>query len=184
MLGKTHLVVGTAVTMTVMQPQSFSELLIGLGTSVIGAVISDIDVGTSKSSKAANRIIAISLVTVAIVLLLECFGHIGVLKLLQKNSSLMRAVIGALCFIGVCIFGKMQPHRSFMHRCKGPEGFLDENCAEFCNIDDPEDLARAIKKMSERYGEIDTGYLQLRANEFSSESVADRAIGIYKKLIK
>ena len=52
MLGKTHLVVGTAVTMTVMQPQSFSELLIGLGTSVIGAVISDIDVGTSKSSKA------------------------------------------------------------------------------------------------------------------------------------
>ncbi|MBE6618308.1 MAG: glycosyltransferase family 4 protein [Ruminococcaceae bacterium] len=69
-------------------------------------------------------------------------------------------------------------------RCKGPEGFLDENCAEFCNTEDPEDLARAIKKMSERYGEMDTGYLQSRANEFSSESVADRAIGIYKKLIK
>ena len=119
MLGKTHLVVGTAITMTIMQPQSFSELLIGLGTSVIGAVISDFDVGTSKSSKAANRIIAISLVTVAIILLLECFGHIGVLKLLQKNSSLMRAVIGALCFIGVCIFGKMQPHRSFMHSFLG-----------------------------------------------------------------
>ena len=45
-------------------------------------------------------------------------------------------------------------------------------------------VARAIKRMIERYGEIDTSYLQSRANEFSSESVASKAIGIYEKLVK
>ncbi len=69
-------------------------------------------------------------------------------------------------------------------RCKGPEGFLDEGCTEFCNVNDPEDLARAIKRMCERRAEIDTEYLRARANEFSSQAVAEKAIGIYKKLIK
>lgn len=69
-------------------------------------------------------------------------------------------------------------------RCKGPEGFLDEGCAEFCNINDPEDLARAIKRMYERKDNIDENYLRARAKEFSSESVAEQAIGIYNKLIK
>lgn len=69
-------------------------------------------------------------------------------------------------------------------RCRGPEGFLDESCAEFCNPADPEDLARAIKTMCDRKDGFDVEYLRSRARAFSSESVADRAINIYKELMK
>lgn len=69
-------------------------------------------------------------------------------------------------------------------RCKGPEGFLDERCAEFCTPADPDDLARAIKRMFERLDTIDEGYLRDRAGVFSSQSVADKAMAIYEKVIK
>lgn len=68
-------------------------------------------------------------------------------------------------------------------KCKGPEGFLDSNCAEFCDIDDPEDLARAIKRMYDRKGSFDEELLKSKASEFSSAAVAERAIGIYSSLI-
>lgn len=69
-------------------------------------------------------------------------------------------------------------------RCKGPEGFLDEGCAEMCNTEDPEDLARAIKRMSDRLDTVDEDYLRDRAAEFSSQSVAEQAVAIYEKVIK
>ena len=115
MLGKTHLAVGTAVTLTVLQPDTVPKLIIGLGASIIGAVISDIDVGSSQASKEANKIIAISILTVIAIILMESFGHMGVIKVIQNNSNWTRLFIGMAGFIVVCIFGKMQPHRSFMH---------------------------------------------------------------------
>ena len=69
-------------------------------------------------------------------------------------------------------------------RCKGPEGFLDEGCAEMCKSEDPEDLARAIKRMSDRLDTVDEDYLRDRAAEFSSQSVAEQAVAIYEKVIK
>ncbi len=69
-------------------------------------------------------------------------------------------------------------------RCKGPEGFLDELCAEMCNTEDPEDLAKAIKRMYARLDTLDENYLRDRAGEFSSQSVAKQAMAIYEKVIK
>ena len=115
MLGKTHLAVGTAVTMAVLKPGTLPELLIGTGAAAVGAVISDIDVETSGSGRAADRIIGISAAAVALVVGLEYFWKVGVWDILRSNSSWMRIIIGSLAFIGVCAFGKMQPHRSFMH---------------------------------------------------------------------
>ena len=67
-------------------------------------------------------------------------------------------------------------------RCKGPEGFLDEKCAEFCEIENPEDLARAIKRMYDRKDSFDEDYLRSVAHRFGSESIANQAIGMYKEL--
>lgn len=68
-------------------------------------------------------------------------------------------------------------------KCKGPEGFLDGECAELCEVNDVEDLARAIKNMYLRKGSFDPDALRIKAKEFSSESVANKAIGIYKRIL-
>lgn len=119
MLGKTHLAVGTAVTMAVLKPDTLPELLIGVGAAGVGAVISDIDVDTSGSGRAADRIIAIAVAAVAMVAAMEYFWKVGVWDILQRNSSWTRIILGSLAFIGVCAFGKAQPHRSFMHSFLG-----------------------------------------------------------------
>ena len=46
MLGKTHMAVGTAAGLLIMQPQNITELILGTGAAMIGSVISDIDIGT------------------------------------------------------------------------------------------------------------------------------------------
>ena len=67
-------------------------------------------------------------------------------------------------------------------RCKGPEGFLDEKCAEFCEIENPEDLARAIKRMYDRKGTFDEDYLRSVADRFGSKAIARQAYEMYKEL--
>ena len=59
MLGKTHMAVGVAATLALTNPTTITELVLGSGIGALGAVISDIDVGTSESHKEADKIIAI-----------------------------------------------------------------------------------------------------------------------------
>ena len=59
MLGKTHMAVGTAAGLLIMQPQNITELILGTGAAMIGSVISDIDIGTSDSHKEADKIIGL-----------------------------------------------------------------------------------------------------------------------------
>lgn len=40
MLGKTHMAVGTAAGLLIMQPQNITELILGTGAAMIGSVIS------------------------------------------------------------------------------------------------------------------------------------------------
>lgn len=106
---------GVAIAVCVMRPDTFPELLVGLGAAVVGSVISDIDVGSSGSGRAADGIIWVSAGAVAAVAAMERFWNVGVWDMILRNSSLLRVAAGSLGFIGVCAFGKAQPHRSFMH---------------------------------------------------------------------
>ena len=115
MLGKTHLAVGTAVVLTIFRPNTIPKLVLGLGVAVVGAVISDIDVGTSESSRDANKVIGMAIATVLTLFCLEYFFHIGLLRRIQKYSGFMQAGIATMLFILVCAYGKSTPHRSFMH---------------------------------------------------------------------
>lgn len=115
MLGKTHLAVGIAVSMTVLRPDTLPELITGLGAASVGALISDIDVGSTDAHKDADMISAMSVFAVAAVVLLDQMFHVGIWRMLMQRSSLARVIPGVLAFIGICAFGKEQPHRSFMH---------------------------------------------------------------------
>lgn len=115
MLGKTHLAVGMAVSMVLIKPETVQELLIGSGAAAVGAVISDIDVGTTESHHDSDVITAMAFFAILGVAVLDFIFHIGVYRLLMADSNIARLLTGIIAFIGVCAFGKEQPHRSFMH---------------------------------------------------------------------
>lgn len=115
MLGKTHMAVGIAATMAVTQPATVPELILAVGGGSLGALISDIDVGTSESHRDADKITILSVVVVAAVLALDYFFQAGIMNKVIGNSGYGRMIAGVLLFIGICAFGKEQPHRSFMH---------------------------------------------------------------------
>lgn len=115
MLGKTHMAVGAAATLAVIQPSSAYELVLALGGGVVGALISDIDVGTSESHRDADVVSGLAVISVAVALALDFFLGIGIVETIRSRESLIRIVGGLLLFIGICAFGKEQPHRSFMH---------------------------------------------------------------------
>lgn len=115
MTGKTHVSVGLATSILLTQPNTLKELILCIGAASIGSVISDIDVKTSESHTEINRVLGFTTILIIIGTALEIYFHIGILKAFQNNSNLMRLLLGSALFLGVCVFGKNQPHRSFMH---------------------------------------------------------------------
>lgn len=115
MLGKTHMVVGVAATMVMTQPTTITEMILAVGAGALGALISDIDVGTSESHKEADIITMLSVGTVLMVIVLDYFFHVGIIHRLMSDSGYKSVIVGIILFICICAFGKEQPHRSFMH---------------------------------------------------------------------
>lgn len=115
MLGKTHMAVGIAATLAITQPSGISELVLAVGAGSLGALISDIDVGTSNSHRDADKITALSVVVVLAVFALDYFCNTQIIERIIGSSGYLRIITGLLLFIGICAFGKEQPHRSFMH---------------------------------------------------------------------
>ena len=115
MLGKTHMIVGIASAISFTKPAAIPDLILAVGGGALGALISDIDVGTSESHREADKITLLSVVVVATVFLLDYYCHTNIMNRIVRNSGYARILAGVFLFIGICAFGKEQPHRSFMH---------------------------------------------------------------------
>lgn len=107
--------VGIAATLALTQPKTISELILAVGGGAVGALISDIDVGTSNSHQGADRVTVLTVCAVLGIILLDYFFHTGIIARVISNSGYARIVVGSLLFVAICAFGKEQPHRSFMH---------------------------------------------------------------------
>ena len=107
--------VGIAATLAITQPSGVSELVLAVGAGSLGALISDIDVGTSNSHRDADKITALSVVVVLAVFAMDYFCNTQIIERIIGSSGYLRILAGLLLFIGICAFGKEQPHRSFMH---------------------------------------------------------------------
>lgn len=115
MSGKTHMAVGVAASLVITNPATWAEIVLSSGIGAMGAVISDIDVGTSESHKEADKIIAlVTLILIAIGVLDYSFG-LGIWNRIKENGILYTKVIAIIAFVGACTYGREQPHRSFMH---------------------------------------------------------------------
>ncbi len=115
MLGKTHMAVGIAAAMAIVDPKSLPELVVGLSAAGVGAVISDIDVGTAEAHRDANVIIILAMAAVAVAAGIEKVFHIGIVQRIMTNSNAARIVMGCVVFLVICAVGKQMPHRSMMH---------------------------------------------------------------------
>lgn len=107
--------VGIAATLAITQPSGVSELVLAVGAGSLGALISDIDVGTSNSHRDADKITALSVVVVLAVFAMDYFCNTQIIERIIGSSGYLGIIAGLLLFIGICAFGKEQPHRSFMH---------------------------------------------------------------------
>lgn len=115
MLGKTHMAVGVAASLLLLQPHTLPELILGAGTAAVGSVISDIDCGTSESSRRADQIIFVLETIVIGIVVVEAHWHLGLYQRLMSNSSVSRIVLACAAFLAICAYGKKTPHRSFFH---------------------------------------------------------------------
>ncbi len=115
MLGKTHAVIGVTAGLLVMQPKNMTELVVGAAGALIGAVISDIDVGTSGSHRDANKMIALMVSAVVAVGVADHIWQIGIYRRMIQHVSLVRIWLSVQAFLTICAFGMKSRHRTFMH---------------------------------------------------------------------
>lgn len=119
MLKHTHVMTGCAVTLAVFHPDDYPTLLMSLAAGMIGSEIADIDSATSKSHKDADLICTTAFASVLAVLLTDVKMHAGICKQIFSNNSYLQILIGCFLFLGLCMYGKEKPHRTFMHSFVG-----------------------------------------------------------------
>ncbi len=118
MHGKTHMMVGVLGGIAILQPKTMTELTAGTLLAGVGAVICDIDIGSSAVRRKADKIA------------LVCMGSLGAAAGLQICSSLMEravsdvllpkvqigyAVMAMILAFLICLYGRKSSHRGFMH---------------------------------------------------------------------
>lgn len=99
MTGKTHAAVGLGTVLAVTQPSTVSGLVLAAGTGMLGALISDIDVGTSKSHKDANRITLIAVLLVAAEIALNYFYDFSIWEKIRNNQSMAPVAMGVIILL-------------------------------------------------------------------------------------
>ena len=99
MLGKTHMAVGVAASLLLLQPRTLPELILGAGAAAVGSVISDIDCGTSESSRRADQIIFVSETIIIGIAAVEAHWHLGLYQRLMSNSSVSHIVLACAAFL-------------------------------------------------------------------------------------
>ncbi len=119
MLKKTHLAVGTAASLCVLQPTTMKELLIGTSVAMLGSVISDMDSEASKTNRYMDVIVTITALVVVGVTAFSMSGRKEIWNWLRSDLVMTPKVITGIAFFIICAFGKEQPHRSFMHSLLG-----------------------------------------------------------------
>lgn len=115
MTGKTHLVVGEAAAFAVLQPAGWKEAALCFGAAAVGAVICDIDIDSSNAHRQAERVILISILALILLGIAEWKFQFGLTQKIAAEHTLWPRIAGGVGLLVMCIFGKEQPHRGFMH---------------------------------------------------------------------
>lgn len=113
MTGKTHIAIGVAAALQIIQPKTAPEICLCVTAAAVGASVPDIDVSSSTSRKSYERL---SFVGVLMLSGLVVFNQLdGVMEFVKGNPDMLKSCISALLAVIICGFGMRKPHRTFMH---------------------------------------------------------------------
>lgn len=106
MLRATHLSVGVAAALAVLQPDNLFECLAVTGIAAVGSVISDIDADQSKVRREADLMLGIGAAVLAAVMIAQTRFHVDLTKYLSGKPD----PIGTQCDSG-CIHYLMRDRK-------------------------------------------------------------------------
>lgn len=69
-------------------------------------------------------------------------------------------------------------------KCLGPEEYIDEKNGKLINVGDIEALANAIIEVYKNLDQYDISYLRATAERYSPKNITNKALKIYKEIIK
>lgn len=113
MMGKTHLAVGLATSLAVVQPKSFDECLMAIIGGAVGGVLADCDIidNDYKSDAVSAQLLASGIAAAAFIV-----GYVFNLGFSQAVIDQgIRSVIGSMGFILLYFVGVCSSHRTFTH---------------------------------------------------------------------
>lgn len=102
--------------------------------------------------------------------------------LLKEHALLISSELESFAIPGVEALASGMPVIST--DCLGPSEFIDNKCGSLCRVNDPDDMARAIKEVYENYSKYEREHLENVANKFSEKSVVEKAKKVYKRALK
>jgi inner membrane protein len=118
MMSKTHIAVGIAASLAVLQPQTVSACIPVVLGGAVGGLLSDVDVRANAHSRDASQGRAIDAV-LAVVLLVADWATKGELTSYSLAHLGSQQVAGVLAFLGLSVAGALSAHRSFKHSLLG-----------------------------------------------------------------
>ena len=120
MTGSTHVAIGIASSLAILQPKTIPECLCALTGGMIGGMISDIDSPGKRYSMDYRddpygwQIYAFVTIGLVIILGIDYVAGGGAVDWVLKNLGLS-ILVGAIAFLGLCFYGAHTIHRSFTH---------------------------------------------------------------------
>lgn len=120
MTGSTHVAVGVASSLIVLQPKTVPECLCALTGGIIGGMISDIDSpGKRKTLDYSDdpygwQIGVFVVLFICLLLGLDYMAGNGAVEYLLTHMG-VPLFIGGIAFIGISLYGTRTIHRTFMH---------------------------------------------------------------------
>lgn len=114
MMSRTHLAMGMAVSLAVVQPTKLDECFTALIGGAVGGVLADIDTldNDYKSDALVGQLLAAGIAV--FLLAIDYFCHIGICDRVVSGNKVF-AIIGAFAFIALWVWGFLSEHRSFTH---------------------------------------------------------------------
>ena len=120
MTGGTHIAIGIASSLAILQPKTISQCLCAATGGMIGGMISDIDHPKKRASINYKddpygwQIYTFWGIALTVLLALDFFEGNGVIEFCISNFS-PSLVVGAVAFLGLCFYGTTTFHRTFTH---------------------------------------------------------------------
>ncbi|MDO5702571.1 MAG: metal-dependent hydrolase [Lachnospiraceae bacterium] len=115
MQGKTHIAVGTALSVALMRPGTLPVLAAGIAVSAVGSILCDIDAGPSGSRNGAVSAGAVILILLSCLFLMDSLLQLNLLSALTAGIRSSSAVLALPAFILFCCVGILSGHRAFTH---------------------------------------------------------------------